>query len=134
LGQVLIKIKGRWDEMPTILSMAEDIVAEIFCPHCDAGYKVIRVKAEPGKTYRPIRCKACRGPLAATDGDDLLKYFLVRRPRNYNWAVYYTQHTPPRLVGFVDNEPNELAAVARAIRDYKIPLHERDGLAARRRD
>jgi hypothetical protein len=31
-------------------------MSDIYCLHCDAGYKVVRVKAEPGKTYRPIRC------------------------------------------------------------------------------
>ena len=71
-------------------------------------------------------------PLAATNGNDLLTYYLVRR--NYNWAIYHTQQAPARLVSFVDNQPNELAAIARAIKERKIPAHERDGLVARRRD
>jgi len=113
--------------------MAADTKADFFCPHCDAAYKVVRAKAELGKTYWPIRCKACRGPLAATNGNDLLTYYLVRR--NYNWAIYHTtQQAPARLVSFVDNQPNELAAIARAIKEYKIPVRERDGLVARRRD
>ena len=48
----------------------------------DAFYNVVRVKSEPGKTYRPVRCRVCRGALAPTDGDDILKYFLVHRPSN----------------------------------------------------
>jgi hypothetical protein len=111
--------------MPDNPDMSKDVTPDFSCPHCGAGYEVVRVKVEPGKTYRPIRCKVCRGPLAATNGDDLLKYFLVRRPRNYNWAIYYTQDAPARLVGFVDNVPNEPAAIARAIKQYKIPIHER---------
>jgi hypothetical protein len=63
--------------------MAEGNGVDFFCPHCDAGYKIVRVKAEPGQTYRSIRCPACRGPLPATDGAEVLKYFLVRRPRNW---------------------------------------------------
>ena len=53
----------------------------VFCPRCDAGYKVVRVKAEPGQTDRlPVRCRVCLGPLAALDAGDVLKYTLVRRP------------------------------------------------------
>jgi hypothetical protein len=40
------------------------------------------MKSDPDETYPPVRCKVCGGPLAATDGDDILKYFLVRRSPN----------------------------------------------------
>jgi hypothetical protein len=66
--------------MPNNPHMADHVMADIFCPHCDAGYKVVRVKAEPAGTYRLIRCAVCRGPLLGADGDDVLKYFLVQRP------------------------------------------------------
>ena len=66
--------------MPNNPHMADHVMADIFCPHCDAGYKVVRVKAESGGTYRLIRCAVCRGPLLGADGDDVLKYFLVQRP------------------------------------------------------
>ena len=59
--------------------MADD---RFHCPHCKALYNVVRVKREPGKTYRPVRCRVCHGPLAATDGEDILKYFLVRGSPN----------------------------------------------------
>ena len=60
----------------------EDARLEFHCPSCDAGYKVVRVAKESGKAYRPVHCRVCRGPLPATEGDDILKYFLVRRPAN----------------------------------------------------
>jgi hypothetical protein len=78
----LIKIKGHCDEMFQQWDMAAGTQADFNCPHCDAGYKLVRVEAESGKTYRPVRCKVCRGALPATDGGEVLKYFLVRRPRN----------------------------------------------------
>jgi predicted Zn finger-like uncharacterized protein len=53
---------------------------EFSCPNCQARYKVVRVKAEPGKKYRAVHCRVCNADLAPTDGDDILKYFLVRRP------------------------------------------------------
>ena len=59
--------------------MADDA---FHCPNCDAVYKVVRVKGEPGKTYLPVHCRVCHGALAATDGDDVLKYFLLRLSRD----------------------------------------------------
>ena len=50
------------------------------CPHCQAGYTVVRVAKEGGKTYRLVRCNVCRGSMPAIDGQDILKYFLGRRP------------------------------------------------------
>ena len=64
--------------------MVEDADKDFTCPNCQAHYNVVRVKAEPGKTYRAIHCGVCRAVLAGTDGNDILKYFLVRRhPRNH---------------------------------------------------
>jgi hypothetical protein len=53
------------------------------CPHCDALYIVVRVRNESGDEHGPIHCRACRGAIPPTDGDDLLKYFLVRKPPNW---------------------------------------------------
>jgi hypothetical protein len=40
------------------------------------------MKSESGTAYVPLPCMVCRQPMAATEGDDVLKYFLVRkRPR-----------------------------------------------------
>jgi hypothetical protein len=58
----------------------DDTPEEFACPNCQAYYKVVRVKAEPGKTYRSVHCRTCHTPLPPTDGDDILKYFLVRQP------------------------------------------------------
>lgn len=50
------------------------------CSTCQARYKIVRVKAESGKTYKEIYCRVCHAPLTATDGNDILKYFLVTSP------------------------------------------------------
>src|SRR5215470_13136817 len=47
---------------------------------CGAHYKVMRV-AESHSVDRLLHCKVCKQPLAARDGEDILKYFLVGRPR-----------------------------------------------------
>jgi hypothetical protein len=55
---------------------------DFVCPSCQAHYKVVRVKSESRTAHVPLPCKVCSQPLAATEGDDVLKYFLVRkRPR-----------------------------------------------------
>jgi hypothetical protein len=59
--------------------MIEGAHEDFTCPSCQARYKVVRVTAEPGKTYRAIHCRVCRAALAGTDGNDILKYFLVQR-------------------------------------------------------
>jgi hypothetical protein len=38
-----------------------------------------RMRSESGRKYPPVRCCVRRRPILATDGDDLLKYFLVSR-------------------------------------------------------
>jgi hypothetical protein len=48
-------------------------------PTCQTRYRIIRARAEPGKTYRAIHCRVCRAVLAPTDGDDILKYFITHR-------------------------------------------------------
>ena len=50
------------------------------CPRCGAGYKIVRMKDDSGRTYPPIGCRVCHGPLTATDDGTILKYFLIRRP------------------------------------------------------
>ena len=51
------------------------------CPECQARYKVVRTSAEPGASYPTLQCMVCGKPLAATEGDSILKYFLVGRPK-----------------------------------------------------
>ena len=64
-------------------SKGERIRVNFHCPHCDAGYSVVRVKNESGQAYQLVRCSVCWGPLPATEGDNILKYLLIRRPRNW---------------------------------------------------
>jgi transcription elongation factor Elf1 len=60
---------------------SRNVPADFKCPKCSAQYKVVRVKEEPQSPNRLVHCKVCKEPLAATDGEDILKYFLTARPR-----------------------------------------------------
>jgi hypothetical protein len=62
-------------------STAEPFRVDFQCPHCNAGYTVVRMRNESGATYRPVHCRVCSGPLRATEGDEILRYLLVVRPR-----------------------------------------------------
>jgi hypothetical protein len=62
--------------------MVELIPSKFNCPDCDSLYNVARMNGDPDKTYSPVRCIVCAGSLAATDGNEILKYFLVRRSPN----------------------------------------------------
>jgi hypothetical protein len=56
-----------------------------------------------------------------------------QQSRTHSWAVYHLKGTPPKLVGFVDNAPDEAHAIARAIVEYDVPVNEHGRLLARRR-
>jgi predicted Zn finger-like uncharacterized protein len=57
------------------------IMVETFsCPHCQAGYKLVRVKTPPEPGDDPVSCLHCGQVLAPRDNEFLLKYFLVERP------------------------------------------------------
>ena len=49
------------------------------CPSCSAHYRVVRMKSEGRAAYQYLQCTVCQQQLAPTDGDDILKYFLVSR-------------------------------------------------------
>ena len=51
------------------------------CPNCDALYQVVRVEAGPETSDGEIACRVCGSPLAARDGEFVLKYFLLRAAR-----------------------------------------------------
>jgi hypothetical protein len=61
--------------------MSRDHPQDFSCPHCQARYKIVRIKSDPGAIYQALQCAVCEQRLAPTDGDDILKYFLVSRPR-----------------------------------------------------
>ena len=55
---------------------------ELFnCPNCNAQYKLVRAEADHAGSYRQIECYHCGGPLNGREGQHILKYFLVDRPR-----------------------------------------------------
>src|SRR6516162_10249926 len=55
---------------------------DFICLGCGARYKVVRVKVEAGRPHRPVQCLVCKKPLAATDGENILKYFPA------HWTAY----------------------------------------------
>jgi hypothetical protein len=63
-------------------AMTKDRLADFVCPECQARYKVVHVPPLPRSTARQVSCLICAHALAAADGDDVLKYFLVDRPRS----------------------------------------------------
>jgi hypothetical protein len=60
-------------------AMSEGHPVDFICRGCGSGYKVVRVTADAGLPHRMIHCKVCKQPLAPTDGEDVLKYFLISR-------------------------------------------------------
>ena len=68
------------------LVTAHDNPASFTCSQCGAHYKVVRVKTETQSLDRLLHCKVCKQPLAATDGEDILKYFLISRPARKSQA------------------------------------------------
>jgi hypothetical protein len=62
--------------------MSKSIATLFRCPACAAKYEVIGCEAPPGLTTdRELRCICCGGPLDAREGEFVLKYFLIERPR-----------------------------------------------------
>ena len=73
-----------------VMTEAVDFV----CPRCTSRYKLVRVRAEPGLLSHVIHCKVCKEPLPPTDGEYVLKYFLVGRKRN--GVDLRMKHSTPR--------------------------------------
>jgi len=61
--------------------MARPTRVEFFkCQNCDALYQVVRADAGPETTGDgEIARRVCGAPLAARDGEFVLKYFLLRQ-------------------------------------------------------
>ena len=60
--------------------MEADRRYDFACPRCQARYKIVRMRSEPGIAHLIVQCRVCEEPLAPTENDHILKYFLVSRP------------------------------------------------------
>jgi len=52
------------------------------------------------------------------------------RQRGHSWAIYHIKSTPAKLVGIIDNAPDEHTAIARAIEQHQVLPNERSRLIA----
>jgi len=60
--------------------MAQDQIQEFGCPLCQARYKIVRANAGPETINLLVHCIVCQRPFVSRDGEDILKYFLIKRP------------------------------------------------------
>jgi hypothetical protein len=61
---------------------------------------------------------------------------MAKRPTKsepHSWSVYHLKGTPAQFVGIVYNQPDEQAAIKKAIEEFKVPENQRNRLIARRR-
>ena len=67
--------------------------ADFMCPRCTSRYKLVRVRANPELPSGLIHCRVCKEPLAPTDGEYVLKYFLVdNAARKHNGIDLHMNH------------------------------------------
>jgi hypothetical protein len=62
---------------------------------------------------------------------------MPKRPttqQTHSWAVYLLKGTPAKLVGIVNDQPDEPAAIKQAIEEFKVPASQRGRLIEQRRD
>jgi hypothetical protein len=52
-----------------------------FTCSCGSRYKVVGAKGDAARLSQLVHCFVCKKPLAATDGENVLKYFLVSSVR-----------------------------------------------------
>jgi hypothetical protein len=58
----------------------------------------------------------------------------TKQPERHSWAVCHIRGTPAQFIGIVDDQPDEQAAIARAIEEFEVPENQRGRLIAQRRD
>jgi hypothetical protein len=62
---------------------------------------------------------------------------MAKRPteqQSHSWSIYRLRGTPAQLLGIVHGQPDERAAIQKAIEEFKIPENHRNRLIARRLD
>jgi hypothetical protein len=59
---------------------------------------------------------------------------LTKRPQLHSWAIYRIKGTPAKLVGPIDNAPDEKTAIERPIVENQVPPNERLKLIALRQN
>jgi transposase-like protein len=69
---------------------------DLLCPRCKSRYKVVRVRAEPELRSIPVHCRVCKESFAATDGDSVLKYFLIDKSKKRNGVDLRMKHAHAR--------------------------------------
>ena len=57
------------------------------CSKCGAEYKLVRMPVPADSRDSPLHCKICNQEFASTDGENILKYFLVSRRRRSRPAL-----------------------------------------------
>ena len=56
------------------------------------------------------------------------------KQQTHSWAIYHIRGTPAQFLGMVFAQPDEQAAIKKAIEEFKAPENQRKRLVARQRD
>jgi hypothetical protein len=67
-------------------------IVDFVCPKCTSRYKLVRVRLEQEVPSRLIFCRFCKEPLASTDGEYALKYFLIEKSNKHNGFDLQMKH------------------------------------------